>query len=472
MQDNPKISDSSGQNLVDSTSRTHLLLAHLAVVKDLRDADNWLASRHLHLELSRDRCNDEFGQAAAMTVVTLARRASLSVSVHVETSNVLTLSGPGRGTQLVNRLVALGAYPSDVRPEGALIAIGEMTAVTADVGLQLQVTWDGWVAGVRPIGVRLAERHGCVLAAVSAAAMAVSEIFHNFLGHLDAGWRPLTLSLWDPLAENAEQAVGTLVNRLPTQWFLAGLGHLGQAYGWCLGLLPYEDGEGEVWLADDDHVTLANVSTGVLCTPSDAEPPARLKTRVVSESLESAGRTTRLLEFRIPHSYRWEPGQPEVALIGVDNLEFRKCLSDIGWPLAVDAGLGATPSSFSAMSIHVFPGTLPSGNIASWQNSRPLRSDLESAPAFSLLGTEGVDQCGVVMLAGQAVAAAFVGMTAACLAVSEPLRRLQGSVGLDALSVSLDTLSPRGAYARRDQRVGITSVRTESDSRNNRYGTP
>ena len=86
---------------------------------------------------------------------------------------------------------------------------------------------------------------------VSAAALAVSDIFHYVVGHDDAGWRAVTLSLWDPLATDAERAVGTTLTRLPDQWMLVGLGHLGQAYAWCIGYLPPREREGKIWLCDD-----------------------------------------------------------------------------------------------------------------------------------------------------------------------------------------------------------------------------
>jgi hypothetical protein len=300
------------------------------------------------------------------------------------------------------------------------------------------------------------ERSGCILAAIAAGALGVSEVFHHFLGHLDAGWRPISLSLWDPMTPAPDEAAGPSLTHLPDKWMLVGLGHLGQAYAWCLGFLPPAESAPVVWLVDDDKASAANVSTGVLTLPTDAEPRAILKTRLVSRWLESAGYETRLVESRLSDSFRWESDHPAVALIGVDNFYLRRRLSEIGWPLCVDAGLGSAATSFATMSLHCFPGKLESSEVVAW-GEQVARSTYTPRALAKLEGIT-TDACGVVMLAGQAVAAAFVGMVAGCLVVSEPLRRIAGGLSLDALSLSLDLPSPRGAHAETSQPLRTGTV--------------
>jgi hypothetical protein len=446
----------SGQDLVDQTSRTHLLLAHLDLVDALADSSGWLGSRHIHVVVGRDACAEAFAQAAAVTIVNLAVRASLGVSVSVQDPIARTVLGPYRGELLADVLAQLGAS----EPTGApafLLTVGDVEGSLRHPGPQLQVTWDGWVAGLRPFGLRMPERDGCILAAVAAGALGVSEAFHHFLGHLDAGWRPVSISLWDPLAPRPEEAIGPKLTHLPEEWMLVGLGHLGQAYAWCLGFLPYTAGQGSVWLVDDDYASAANVSTGILTRPSDAGPDPQLKTRIVCRWLEDAGLTTRLLECRLPESYYWEPGHPGVALIGVDNFRLRRRLSQISWPLCVDAGLGSAATSFAAMSVHSFPGQLLSFDVAAWSGTAVLPVP---PPALTELEGTTTDQCGVVMLADQAVGAAFVGTIAGCLVVAEPLRRIAGGAALDAVTLSLDLPSPRGASAlnRQPLRIGTAAA--------------
>jgi hypothetical protein len=447
-------SDLTGQELVDAMSRTHLLLAHLGVVGEIDDAAAWLSTRGMHLQIGSAACRSEFAQAAASTAVTLARRASLRVSVALEDPHAIMHVGPLRATEISNALTLLGAEMTAPSTDAIIVSIGDVAAFGRLGNPGMQITWDGWVAAVR----RLGERPGCILAAIAAGALAVSEVFQHHLGNVDALWRDVTVSLWEPLSSEPERAVGPTLTRLPDNWMLVGLGHLGQAHAWCIGHLPYREGTGEVWLVDDDVVSLANVSTGILTEPIDVSSPQTQKTRLVSKVLESLGRPTRMLEYRLPSSYRWTPGHPDVALVGVDNVELRRSLSAIGWPLCVDVGLGSTRSSFSAISLHAFPGSQSSSEIASWHVGRRAVNEANLAPAFVALGIKSGDQCGVIMLAGQAVAAAFVGTVAACLAVTEPLRRLHGASGVEALGVSLDLLRPRGANANGHSRVRLGSV--------------
>jgi hypothetical protein len=446
------------QDLVDRTSRTHLLLAHLGIIEQLKAAGSWLGRRTIHLEVGADACEDEFAQAAAFTIVTLARRASIPVSVSLAHSESRTLTRVFHDELFVGTLERLGAVSHDPIEGSVILGIGTVTAgVSAPEELpRLQITWDGWVGAVRPLGDRLAERPGCILAAVAAAALAVSEVFQHLLGHLDAGWRPVTVSLWEPTSVEPARAVGPVLARLPDQWFIVGLGHLGQAYAWCVALLPYARGEGEVWLSDDDVATEANISTGVITRHKDITDPPQRKTRLVDAFVSSAGRTTRMIECRLPSSYRWEPTHPDVALIGVDNLGQRLRLSEIGWPLCIDAGLGSGPTSFASMSLHIFPGTISSRRVAAWQANG---NDLPDVPpAIRSLANSGLDTCGLVTLAGQAVGAAFVGMIAACFAVTEPIRRLHGSPGLNGLGLSLDHPQPRGARGSELTRTGSIPV--------------
>lgn len=456
------VASPTGQQLVDTTSRTHLLLAKAGLVDSLEEAGLWLAARRIAVRVGADACNDEYGQAAALTAVSLAARASIPVTVTVADPRAILSAGPWKGLMLGETLGLLGDLnvhqdnSADVilPPLKAELLIGESTesrrsgASEGDIP-RLQVSWDGWVAGVRSAGERLPERNGCVLAAAAAAALAVSEVFSHLAGHLDAAWRDISLSLWDPLAADPFKTIGPRLDWLPDRWQIVGLGHLGQAAAWCISLLPYPARSGEVWLVDDDFATEANISTGVLTMPSDASVgpagDALRKTRLVSKALERAGRPTRMIENRLDtNQTRWNPAFPSVALIGVDNLDTRRHLSKVGWPLCVDSGLGSTASSFDALSIYALDTSQSSAEIMAWR-TQEADSGSDPVPAFNELRSQGVDECGIVMLQGRAVGASYVGMTAAALATCEPLRRLHGSPGIRCVGLSLDQGVPTGA---------------------------
>ena len=71
---------------------------------------------------------------------------------------------------------------------------------------------------------------------------------------------------------------------LPSRLWLIGLGHLGQAYLWGLGLLPYAaDAKVELLLQDVDVITPSTESTSIL---SDRTMLGDKKTRVTAKWAE------------------------------------------------------------------------------------------------------------------------------------------------------------------------------------------
>ena len=87
---------------------------------------------------------------------------------------------------------------------------------------------------------------------------------------------------------------GPEIRYLPSGAWILGLGHLGQAYCWCLGCLPYVDPhELLLYLVDFDVVEDANQSTGLLV---DQGSVGQTKARAVALALERIGVQTRVSE--------------------------------------------------------------------------------------------------------------------------------------------------------------------------------
>jgi hypothetical protein len=154
----------------------------------------------------------------------------------------------------------------------------------------------------------------------------------------------------------------------------------------------------------------------------------QLKPRVVAAVLEDAGFDTRLIERRLASGAGRLPAEPALALLGMDKVEPRRLISDVGWEYAVDVGLGAGPVDFTGINIHTFPAAGHSGTLQAWQQRE---SDRRSTRAMSQRAYQdaeraGASPCGLVQLAHTAVAAPFVGIVAACLAVADPIRVLHG----------------------------------------------
>jgi hypothetical protein len=172
------------------------------------------------------------------------------------------------------------------------------------------------------------------------------------------------------------------------------------------------------------------------------------KTRLIADALTSTRLDTRIIERRLGPDLRVTDSECHVALIGVDNLPSRRLISDVGWDLAIDIGLGHGPQNFASMQVRCFPGPQRSDEVAAWNTSLSDQIAIPDTPAFADLA-EHHDTCGVVELAGKAVGASFVGITAACLAVAEATRELHGGIKHDILTLDLLTLDSDSAPAAR-----------------------
>lgn len=143
-----------------------------------------------------------------------------------------------------------------------------------------------------------------------------------------------------------------------------GLGHLGQAYGWVLSWLNYADPtQVQVVLQDTDKTAIANRSTGVL-TPAASHD--LMKTRLVAAALDSIGYDTRIVERSLDDNLKISAADVHVALIGVDNLPARRAISNVGWKLAIDTGLGAGATDFCSILLRRFPSNTSSTQVVGW----------------------------------------------------------------------------------------------------------
>jgi hypothetical protein len=66
--------------------------------------------------------------------------------------------------------------------------------------------------------------------------------------------------------------------------------------------------------------------------------------------------------------------------------------------------------------------------------------NVENMPAYEALKRGGMDTCGLAQLASRTVGVPFVGLVAACLVISELLRRLNGGRSFELISCSAAAL--------------------------------
>lgn len=370
-------------------------------------------------------------QAALLTAVNTARRCFLGgVQVELGKGDAELLL-PWRDCRTINQAIHdLGGVTCNALDANLpTIVLGDMND-RLQSEFAVRATFDGWVGGVAPVvdEIRLSEIQEFAPSGVLAGALAVSEAFQHVRGrNVLAGRRTIGLSLWKPDSPHSwinESETGPEVEWLPSNCWLIGLGHLGQAYLWTLGFLPYSNPETvQLALQDYDELVLANDSTSLL---TNRKMIGQKKTRAMAEWCARRGFRTRIIERRFAANFEIDEEEPQVALCGVDNLPARGALEDVGFAQVIEAGLGRGTEEYLAFQMHCFPA-----ERRAWERWATVDSgaseDISEKPAYESLAAQGVDKCGLTMLANRSVGASFVGAFTSTLVISELLRMSIGA---------------------------------------------
>ena len=404
----------------------------------IAEAEALFAGYRLALRIGEEAARDRHHQAALLTAVALARRVFLGgVSVAPLPEANLAVPLPF-GITLAEAIVSLGASIGEPAADTPVIEIGGAPS-TRRAPFHVRAVFAGWRGGIVPAPLEAAPVPAPVmtLAPMLAAALSVNEAFLYVSRHVGvAGRRAVGLSLWDPAP--ACDWLGAIVNEpvlslLPARLWLIGLGHLGQAYLWALGLLPFARPQDlSLVLQDIDIITPSTESTSIL---SDATLINIKKTRAVAAWAERRGFSTVIHERLFDASFRRQDDEPAVALCGLDNGAGRQALDQVGFHFVVEAGLGRGHRDFRAIRLHTLPASRPASQI--WRSAQ-VDDQVEDRPAYKgMLASGALDRCGVTLLAGKAVGAPFVGAVAATLALSEVLRLLHGGAVHELIDLDL-----------------------------------
>ena len=389
----------------------------------------------------------ETNQAVLLSTLNAGSRAFLGgVRVLMECDpGVALISRWAEGKDVAAVVQAYGCtVVQSLDPQYPTLVIGNVN-LPPQGSVVLYPTWQGWSGGVViDPSRRLSESEEFPLAGVLAASIGVSESFQHVRRSVSAGRRNVVLSLWDPESTWLDPAVGRLEGMcLPSRLWLIGLGHLGQAYAWALGLLPYSDpSEVTVMLQDYDVVKSANKSTGML---SEAPSIGVKKSRLVAAKLEALGFSTKITERPFDDATRRAAGEPGVALVGVDDPAPRRLLEQAGFDLVVDAGLGGHADNYLNAQLSSFPASVNAIDVWPAQAvqteattvDQPAYLDYKRRMLRSSSLTEGEIECGIVEVAGRSVGAAFVGCFVAAFVLAEVLRWFVEGPRFETISVSL-----------------------------------
>ena len=413
------------------------------------DAEAIFNGYKLEIDYEADDADEAGPQTILLTCVALAKRVFLGGVTVIGNLSTMQKTPLPLGPTLRDAVLSLGAAvkPGD-RSSQLRILIG--TAPVPASGFAVRAVASGWRGGIVPGNSHLMVRGAAPIptAAMLAAALAVNEAFLSVNGTAPvAGRRSLGLSLWNLEAETdwlVDDPSEPPLTCLPSSLWLIGLGHLGQAYLWGLGLLPYADAQTlKLVLQDTDRVTSSTESTSIL---TEASMVGHRKTRVLASWAERRGFQTEIQERLFGPWIKRQNFEPTVALCGIDNALGRRALDQAGFDLVLEAGLGRGHRDFRTMRIHSFPGNRSSEEI--WTRTDAVPEDTTQQAAYEdLLQKGALDQCGITLLAGKAVGAPFVGATAAALVLSELLRILHGGslnqlVDVDLLGVEHRTVVP------------------------------
>lgn len=424
----------------DTLHRAALLLMKRGKAKSADEAHEMLKRYQITVAIGPDAANTGSGQACLLSVINTAVRACIGgVSVVGIQGDESVLTPLTLMASLADAVEELGGRiitePLENTP---LIIIGNYKGNVAG-GPIVRATFGGFSGGVIPIeeDFQLAEDSDFPPSAVFAGALAVAECFAALLdNNVLVGQRALGLNLYDPQNDwrNPKSATGVL---LPADLWLLGLGHLGQAYAWTLGALPYATGtKPRLYLQDFDTANKANLSTSVLTGQDDIE---KLKTRITSKWLEERGFATRLVERRFDKDLQRNPDEPNILLCGVDNPETRRLLESPGFALVIDAGLGASAADYDGFTLHTFTNRRRAQNAypdSGRSQRRQAGNDKNRAAVEGL----GKDQCGLYWGLEVAVGVPFVGVAVSCLVITQIVRAIDGAPLLDTLSGALNCL--------------------------------
>ena len=423
----------------------HLKLAlDTGEVASLEEAESLFDSYRLGIVVGSRVAHSATLQAAVLTAVNTGRRSFLGGVCVDGTLDVPLLVRWGRCRTLGEAIVDLQGVITDCAPGVPRIVIGGESLPRAEAEFAVRATFDGWCGGVAPMdqGLGLPERQECVPAGVLAGALGVSEAFQFVRGdNAMAGRRNVGLSLWQP-----DKAIywldasepGPALERLPATAWLIGLGHLGQAFLWTLGLLPYASPEEvSLVLQDFDELVEANDSTSLLTTGALL---GEKKTRAMAAWCDSRGFRTSIVERRFASDFRVAGDEPRVALCGVDNARARADLEDVGFDRVIEAGLGAGTQEYLAFQAHTFPAHRPARRRWGAQRQKPDEDTVVDNPAYRTLAQHGLDDCGIAMLAGRTVGASFVGAVTAAVVIAELIRMGLGGHRYEVVDGSLRSL--------------------------------
>ena len=416
------------QDLVDSLNRTAKLALDDGRAASIEAAYSLFESFALNVQVGPGVAAAPALQAAFLTAVNAgARTFRGGIYVTGELDARLNI-GWFAGQTVREAAVSLGGKVSACKPGVPWLGVGVLPA-TSNEGFALGIACNRWQFVLSPDLAAQDCGGAHVLVGVAAAGAALAEAFqYVYYGRAWAGRRHIEFDL-------LQAHLLPVLSPAPEFWVI-GLGHVGQALLWGLGLV-YGHGGPRVILQDDDRVTESSLSTCLLVSPADVN---KLKTDAVSHRLAELGWGTEQRNSYFTPATRRGSDEPDFGVIAVDNVATRRCLDTCGFSRMVEGGIGHTAADFMKMRMHNFPGPRMPSEI--WAGVDPAATIMPSvaAPAYQKLLAEDPETCGAVILAGRAVATPFVGAFLGALMATQIVARTAGLAVTPVVDINLAAL--------------------------------
>ena len=415
-------------DIIETLNRTAKLALDDGSAASIEEAMDRFKSFHLQIAVGNDVAGSPALQAALVTMLNAAPRTFLGTVSVVGNLDAVLQIGWFR-YQTVRSVAALfGVTAVDAVQFHPTVKIGHVDlAVEHPFALNLACDQRGFRLSPEPL---TSFPHAAnIPAGVAAAGATLNEAFHFTYFHRGwAGQRDIAFLL----PPGAHAAL-----RLPESLWFIGLGHLGQAMMWTMGLAQVDGARSpRLRLQDDDTITQASLSTGLLTKQANI---GKLKVDIVADDMTRLGFACERLTTRVDIS-SGPIRTSDTCMVCVDSFGFRRQLDKIQSPSIIEGGIGDGLAGFTRLQIHRFPGTRKAADV--WMGADPnsTRSISVATSAYQKLIDQSGDECGTTLLAGRSVATPFIGAFAG--AYMYAVLAAGDKCDADTLTLDVSHLSP------------------------------
>jgi hypothetical protein len=384
-------------DVIETLNRTAKLALDDGSAASIEEAMDRFKSFNLQIAVGDDVAGSPALQAALVTMLNAAPRTFLGIVSVVGNLDTVLQIGWFRCQTVRSVAAVFGVTAVDAVQFHPTVKIGQVDlAVEPPFAINLACDQRGFRLSPEPIDSF--PNAANIPAGVAAAGAALNEAFHFTYFHRGwAGQRDIAFVL-------PPRASATL--RLPESLWFIGLGHLGQAMMWTMGLGQVDGAPSpRLRLQDNDAITQASLSTGLLTKQAHI---GKLKVDIVADEMSLLGFACERLTTRVDLS-NGPIRTSDTCLVSVDSFNFRRQLDQVQSPSTIEGGIGDGLAGFTRLQIHRFPGIRKAADVWIGADPKATRPISVEAPAYQKLIYESGDGCGIAQLAGRSVATPFIG---------------------------------------------------------------